>query len=195
MNTTAVRTGSPKQIKFATDLYVEYRKLIQETDRFKNAGAEVQGLLLSAIDERLAELGEWPATKIRTQIDQLITQVRQMRAVVREATAPAKLEPGIYENELGIFQVKPNRAGTHMYAKKVVEFTGERLTESDEIVNIEFEYAPGAIYKIQPEHKMSIERGKALTLRYGKCMCCGRKLKAATSVERGIGPICIKFFS
>lgn len=104
------------------------------------------------------------------------------------------IEPGVYETAEGIFVVKFNRAKTNLYAKKMVEINAERATESGERVEIEFDYAPGAIRRIKAEDKMPLERAKALTIRYGRCINCGRHLKAAESVERGIGPVCIKSF-
>jgi hypothetical protein len=38
-------------------------------------------------------------------------------------------------------------------------------------------------------------RAIEFTTRYGKCIVCGRHLKAAKSVEAGIGPVCIKYFA
>lgn len=104
------------------------------------------------------------------------------------------LEPGVYESEQGIFVVKRTRDKQRLYAKKLVEINAQRATESGERVEIEFEYARGAIRHLKPEHKMDVERAKALTIRYGRCINCGRHLKAAESVERGIGPVCIKSF-
>jgi hypothetical protein len=104
-------------------------------------------------------------------------------------------DPGVYENAEGIFVVKPNQAKTRLYAKKLVEINGERLMESGDVVQIEFEYAPGAIFRLHAEDKMNFEKAKALTIRYGRCICCGRRLKAAQSVERGIGPVCRRYFS
>lgn len=121
-----------------------------------------------------------------------------LRQATGTATVSEALTPGVYENADGIFIVKPNQAKTRLYAKRLVELTGaqgDRLSETDEHVRIEFEYAPGAIYTIKPEHRMPLDKGKALTLRYGKCICCGRKLKVAASVERGIGPVCVRYFA
>jgi hypothetical protein len=103
-------------------------------------------------------------------------------------------QPGVYENESGIFIVKPTRDKQRLYAKRLVEINAERATEAGERVQIEFEYAPGAIFDLLPEHKMDLERAKALTIRYGRCIVCNTPLKAAESVERGIGPVCIKSF-
>jgi Family of unknown function (DUF6011) len=108
---------------------------------------------------------------------------------------PLVTEAGVYETPSGdIFVVKPNREGTRLYAKRLVEINAQRATEAGERVEIEFQYESGAIYGLKPEMKMDLERAKALTIRYGRCIVCGRRLKAAESVERGIGPVCIKSF-
>lgn len=112
--------------------------------------------------------------------------------------APMKLtritEPGVFENEHGIFVVKPNRKGDRLYAKRLVEIGGERLNAEGDHVAFDFEYAPGAMRHLREEHRMDVDRAKELTLRYGRCINCARRLKAAKSVEEGIGPVCIKRF-
>lgn len=115
---------------------------------------------------------------------------------VPNVTAPdADLTPGVYELPTGeIYVVKKTRDGLRLYAKKLVEIKGERLTHADTVVKIEFEYVSGAIRSIHLEHRMSVARAEELTLRYGRCLNCGRALKAARSVRAGIGPICIKSF-
>lgn len=114
---------------------------------------------------------------------------------VESTTSPRPTTPGVFKVDGVVYQVKPNKTRTRLYAKRLVEINGERLAEDGAHVKIEFEYEAGAIYKITEAHRMSVEEGKALTLRYGRCLCCGRKLKNATSVERGIGPVCIKYFA
>lgn len=105
------------------------------------------------------------------------------------------LTPGVYEVDGIVYVVKPNRAKTALYAKKLVELSRRvRLNEADDRVAIEFEYAPGAVRAIRPEHRMPFERARELTLRYGRCVNCGRTLKNAVSVERGIGPVCRRAF-
>jgi hypothetical protein len=105
-------------------------------------------------------------------------------------------DPGVYETPEGVvYVVKPNRDKSRLYAKRLVEIGGNRLTESDDVVQIDFEYESGAVYKLTPEMKMPLERAKALTVRYGRCIVCGTRLTDAKSVERGIGPVCIKSFA
>lgn len=106
---------------------------------------------------------------------------------------PADLTPGIYQTVEGIFVVKPTKDRQRIYAKRLIETTSNRLTVSGQKRKIEFEYAPGAIYRIQPEDRMPIEEAKRLTILYGHCIVCGRFLKAGVSVERGIGPVCFKY--
>lgn len=116
----------------------------------------------------------------------------------RHGESPANqpgLAPGVYEMDDVVYVVKPNRERTRLYAKRLVEIGGDRLTEDGSVVQIEFEYEAGAIYRLRPEHKMPLERAKALTIRYGRCIVCGRRLRAAESVERGIGPVCIRSFA
>lgn len=109
--------------------------------------------------------------------------------------AQPQVGPGMYENEDGVFIVKRTQDKQRLYAKRMIEITGDRLNHADRYVKIEFEYAPGAIRTLRPEHKMSLEHAKELSLRYGKCIVCGHGLKAAKSVERLIGPVCIKSFA
>lgn len=109
---------------------------------------------------------------------------------------PAKLVPGVYETTEGIFVVKPSRENPdRLYAKKLVQLNGDyRTTEAGTRADFEFEYAKGAIYNLSLTDRMSIERAKELITLYGKCIACARHLKAAKSVEQGIGPVCIKNF-
>lgn len=110
-------------------------------------------------------------------------------------------EPGVYKHDGQVFIVKATRdtakldaSERRMYAKRLVEINAQRATEAGERVQIEFEYDKGAIYSIDPADRMPLDEAKQLTIRYGRCIVCGRHLKAAESVERGIGPVCIKYF-
>jgi hypothetical protein len=106
----------------------------------------------------------------------------------------AVTEPGVYEKDGVIYVVKWNKEKTRLYAKQIRELNSTRITEAGTVVEIEFDYAPGAVYKLTPGDKMPLDKAKEYTIRYGRCIVCGRDLKKAESVERGIGPICIKSF-
>jgi hypothetical protein len=124
-----------------------------------------------------------------------IEYLRSLPRRGRKNEVDEALTPGVYELPDGtVYVVKPNQAKTRLYAKRLVEINADRLTEVDTVVQIEFEYEQGAIFKIRSEHRMPLERAKALTVRYSKCINCARRLKAAKSVEQGIGPVCVKAF-
>ena len=107
------------------------------------------------------------------------------------------LEAGVYETDDGIFVVKPNRrrrGSTPSGWSSCTAGQGDRVNEEGDAVRIEFEYDRGAIFNIKPDDRMELERAKELAIRYGRCINCGRKLEVKESVERGIGPVCVKAF-
>ena len=104
------------------------------------------------------------------------------------------LTPGVYETAEGVYVVKQTKDKERLYAKRLIEIGGSRVTEAGNHVQIDFVYEPGAINRIKLTDKMDVEKGKALAVRYGRCLNCGRFLKAAVSVEQGIGPVCIKSY-
>lgn len=53
-----------------------------------------------------------------------------------------------------------------------------------------FVYEKGAIYRLKPENKMTLEDAKEWGLLYGTCCVCGRTLTDETSIANGIGPVC-----
>ena len=105
---------------------------------------------------------------------------------------PADLLPGVYEVGEEVYVVRRTKDGERSYACKMVEIGGKRLTVLGEVIPVDFEYDRGAIFKIDPEHIMPLDRAETLTIRYGRCLVCTRHLKDAKSVKRGIGPVCIK---
>lgn len=137
-------------------------------------------------------------------IDELKASQHQLSLLNPAPSAPAPeqrssapdeaITPGVYQLDGVVYIVKPNRAKTRLYAKKLVESAGPRLSESGEHIEYELEYAPGIIFKLREEHRMPFEEAKRLTARYGRCIVCSRHLKAAESVEQGIGPVCRKSF-
>ena len=138
------------------------------------------------------QVSTWISHLLRMPVDTREVQLPQQREAKKVDPA---LTPGVYDVDGHVYVVKPNRAKTGLYANRLVEIAGERLNEENTLVNIEFVYAPGAIFDIKPEQKMSLEDAKWLTIRYGRCIVCGRRLKAGKSVEQGIGPVCIKSFA
>lgn len=116
-----------------------------------------------------------------------------------ETAQPAHIaveEQGVYVMADGaIVKVQANREKTRTYAKRLVEIGGVRLTEAGERVNAEYQYEAGLVDQVAREgRKMTLDEAKAFILRYGFCARCSRQLKDATSVLRGIGPVCVTYF-
>jgi Family of unknown function (DUF6011) len=108
--------------------------------------------------------------------------------------APAPVvTPGVFSKGGEIYVVVQNRAKTRTYAKHLVP-SAPRMTESGVTVSFDLIYAPGIIRDINESDRMSVQDARPYMIKYGRCLACARKLKAATSVERGIGPVCIKMF-
>jgi len=103
--------------------------------------------------------------------------------------------PGAFRKGEDVYIVKPNKERTRLYALKLVEAPSHRLTVDGRTVDFEFEYAKGAIYKLTEADRMSIEEAEKLSIMYGKCIICGRRLKVAESIKRGIGPVCAKIIA
>lgn len=108
--------------------------------------------------------------------------------------ANSGLPIGVYRRNGVIYVVKFNQKKTNKYVSQLVELTGSarRLNEPGEHVPIDFEYAPGMLAQLRPEDQMSLEEARPFIIKYGKCLFCRTKLRAAKSVEQGVGPVCIK---
>lgn len=116
-------------------------------------------------------------------------------APVEDAFDPHSLEIGIYRVDETIYRVRPNQTGTRKYAERLVHTVGDakRLTAAGEKIKMTYEYAKGAIYRIRPENRVTGNEAEELSIVFTQCIAgCGHTLRAADSVERGIGPVCRK---
>ncbi len=97
------------------------------------------------------------------------------------ATPAVALEADrLYEVDGVFYRTVESRGSGNMYAKVLDVDAGKWV------------YAPGAIKRILPEHRMSVERAKELSIRFARCIRCWAELTAAESVERAMGPRCVK---
>jgi uncharacterized protein DUF6011 len=111
-------------------------------------------------------------------------------------------DQGVYVLPDGrIVKIQANRDKTRVYPKLWREISGQRLTEADTRVRGEYLYSDDyqarrdLLAEVQASgHRMTLDEAKAFILRYGICARCGRGLKDATSVERGLGPVCKRYF-
>jgi len=188
-----VEHGSPKQIDFIERLIAE-RKLIDTPDEELLAQAEAH--LRARLEAHRA--GTEPLTKrdTRATIDYLLGQPRKpiTRPAATRADDGEPLVAGVYGKNGEVFLVKPSRQG-NLYAKRLVPISGERLTQLGDTAKFEFDYAPGVVKTLRLRDRLPLAEAEKLMLEYGRCICCNRRLKDATSVRVGIGPVCRKQFS
>lgn len=98
--------------------------------------------------------------------------------------ARVEIEDGMYVLDGEIFKVQHAVHGSgRQYAKRLVPGAeyGERAT---------FEYARGIVYRLTPEHRMTMEQAKEFGAMYGTCVRCGATLTAEDSIDRMMGPVC-----
>lgn len=127
----------------------------------------------------------------------LLAQMRQAKEELDTDSSLKVTEPGIYAKDDVVYKVQLTKDKERLYAKKLVALTdyqGDRLTENDERVRWSWEYANGAIYQLQVTDRMNEADARDFGLRFGICANCGKRLTVADSIEKGIGPVCIKHF-
>lgn len=131
----------------------------------------------------------------RAAASQVIDYLLQLPIKEKPKPTKADLEPGVYVLPDGtIVKVQENKAKTSVYSLAWESFNGTRLTLDGDVVKGSWTYNPLLLDSVKPEYRMTLEQAKKFTLVFGQCARCGRKLKAAESVEQGIGPVCIKSF-
>jgi hypothetical protein len=79
-----------------------------------------------------------------------------------------------------------------LYAQRLV--AGTKTVGDLAIPEGHFEYDGGAIRRINPAWRLSLEEAKTLGSLYGFCVRCGATLTDDVSIKAGIGPICAKRF-
>jgi hypothetical protein len=179
---TNVRTASPKAEAFWASLREDLAALVDELA----ALGQPPAITVPADVEVL------PAEQASREIDEMLAGVRALRTVLAQArrmatkTADAAATAAtdalevdrLYEMDGEIYRTYLSGAG-NLYVK---------IWTTD---GWDYAGARGALRHLRPEHRMSVERAKELSIRWAQCIRCGAELTADVSVERGIGPVCI----
>lgn len=177
----------PSQTAPATDAQVKFLQTLLADRQAGEFGARVE-----------ARVNAGTLTKVDASaaIDWLKGQPkRASRPQPVQGSGPGVTEPGLFKQGDEVYLVVKTKDGQRLYAKRLVNFDGTRLNQNGEHVKFEWVYAPGIVGRLAMTDKMTVEDGKAFMLVYNSCLRCNRHLRAATSVERGIGPVCIKYFA
>jgi hypothetical protein len=91
-----------------------------------------------------------------------------------------EITPGFYAMEDDIYQVVASKGTGRVYAKVQ---DGQR-----------WEYAKGAVMRLKPEMRLTLDKAKEHGHKTGRCAICGAVLTNPDSIEAGIGPICASRF-
>lgn len=116
-----------------------------------------------------------------------INEFKERLEALGKSLRPARREVqvtdlGMYRtSDKEIYRVHQARGSGNLYAKHLLVGGG-------------FEYEAGAIYKLAPSDKMTLEEAKAYGVETGQCCVCGAFLTDENSVAEGIGPVCKRSF-
>jgi hypothetical protein len=186
--TAVPNAATHKQIMYivslATKRGYDVRAMVAETDESGEIVLNESGECMPKITKKAASAS--------------IEKLRDPRSVIdapkieKPAATKVELEDGMYRvalddsHEMKIYKVQHAVHGSgRQYAKVLVQYDDGSWG---------FEIARGVIFKLRPEHKMSLEDAKKFGALYGTCCVCGRTLTNEESIEAGIGPICASKF-
>lgn len=152
------------------------------------ATARQISFLNSLVSEReFSEVIEF-ATLTSKQASEFINRLlASPKRVATPSTTPrpsvSELRVGMYRTEDGaIYRIHESRETGRLYAKHL------------DLIAMKFEYASGAIYRLTPADRMTLDEAKAFGVETGVCCVCGAFLTDERSVANGIGPVCERKF-
>lgn len=167
--------------------------------------ASERGVNLRASDVLSAALDNLTKREASEKIDALlrIPKVPAPGKPVQPKAVPAGapvVEEGMYRVSLdggpvmSIYKVQRAVHGSGKLYAKVLVIDVEPVRAADgtvlEPAICHFDYAPGVIYRLRPEHKMSIEDMKQFGALYGSCCFCAKVLTDEDSIHNGYGKTC-----
>jgi hypothetical protein len=156
---------------------------------------KVDGSRNPAVDEaftaRLATMTYDEGRKLAARLQEMADGPAPAAPAPTTGEALAEVTEGLYATPNGlIFKVQVAHHGSgQLYAKQLVELEEPRLVRGKTATH-GFVYVPGAIKRLRPEWKMSLEDAMAWGKLYGSCCRCGIILTEDSSIERGLGRIC-----
>lgn len=178
------KTITPSQSRFIWGLSQE-RDLPEAFQQKVGLALSTENYPLPAASALIGQLLKLPKVPAPT--------VSHTPPAAKKAPGP-EAKPGVYQLDGKIYVVKPNQAKTHTYAKELVA-SADHVTVAGTTIPFDLVYRPGVAKLLTEADRMPLADAEELMIKFGKCICCGRTLKAAQSVKQGIGPVCIKYFA
>lgn len=153
---------------------------------------------LTGMKETFLQRGYLSGPQVRGVLNCIL---REYRRPAPSNTGEIVTQDGMYRTPDGeIFKVQFNRGegdGRRLYAKKLV-VVREPVREEGKVASvpavIRFDYIAGAIRKLTPVMKMTLEDAITFGALYGTCLRCGRTLTREESIDRSMGPVCVRYF-
>lgn len=163
-------------------LAIKVRRMMSDGQRDLLATLTVEGHEGITMERALAV---WTGMQGKVEFDAASKMIDRAKAANRKRpakAAPGKPEDGYYEMNGDIIKVQWNRAGTHMYAK--------RLRKDD--VHAGFQVESGLVNRMQGATPLTPETAAVYGPLYGRCLNpkCSRLLTDEESIARGFGPEC-----
>lgn len=151
------------------------------------AGPSASPAQLGFLRTLCAEQGEEIRTSYTKQeASDEITRLLENRDKPQVRTSGRITEDGMYIKDDVVYKVQIAKNGSgRLYAKQLIEHKAENGNSS-----WSFEYAAGAINRLNPADKMSLEQAQEFGKLYGVCCRCAADLTDEESIARGMGPIC-----
>lgn len=160
---------------------------IEETPVAGPAPTDAQIRFVRTLAEENGE--EIPQIRTKQEASDAITRLIKARETRKSGSTsgPKVTEDGMYRTPAGeIYKVQIAKQGSgRLYAKKLTEIDRE-----DGGTEWSFEIAKGAIFRLTPAMKMTLEQAQEFGKLYGVCCRCAADLTDEKSIEAGIGPIC-----
>lgn len=191
-------TATDKQLSFIGRLLSE-KQLTPATAKYVDAGA------LLALTTRDAS----------TLINELLALPRKANNNNNAVAAPAV--EGMHRLDGVIYKVQKAVHGSgNLYAKRLsvkvtcpghLDFSDPSAFDApwtfcpdaaecpNKQVDASFEYAPGAVKKLNESTRMTLAEAKEWGALYGVCASCSKTLTREDSIERGYGKVCAKKFA
>lgn len=149
---------------------------------------------------------ELPTPKTKKEASAIIDAFLSMKKnlVVPDTTPEPKPAPerrpdppeGFHRVDGVIYKVQKNRAGSHLYAKRLEHPSfGVNYQTGEVSGDWSFEYVGRQPFRsLSAETLLTLEQAKEFGHLYGVCGCCGARLTDEHSIDAGIGPVCAKRF-
>ena len=193
-----IQAGHPVSKTRASSLITALKNAQIRTDAEVQAGPRASAPQIALIRQLVQEQGRTlladPAGLSKADASEMITLLMKARDTapeVRTETPAAQVTEGMYrtpDGEIYKVQVAVHGSG-RLYAKRLQELDEPRELKKGTRTH-DFVYEAGALQKLTPEMKMTLEQAKEWGALYGTCCRCGLTLTDEKSIEAGIGPVC-----